>query len=319
MNRNDAICVSGLLTVVFGAGAWGATPAYHTLMSQAQPALWYKFNETTGTVAVNHGSLGAAFNGTHFNGVMLGAPTASGDTGVGFDLNTGPYVESLATAPAAFTGNPSFSAETVVRVTGSTGGLTYPPFLHWGDGLTGREVYFSLSAASTERFYAGFYNGGVRTTALYPANEFHHYVWVRDASGGAGQHAGHTLYVDGQVVAYEPDTLLPGAPVIDVVSTPFRVQKARDFFRHFSGTMDEVALFDRLLTAEEVMARYDALAIDCPGDADHDGDVDFGDLNLVLSAFNQSGQNLPGDLNGDGMVNFADLNLVLSNFNTACG
>lgn len=307
-----------LTALVFANGALGATPAYHTLMQSAGPRLWYQFNETSGTTVVNHGSLGAAFNGVMFNGVVLNAPTASGDTGVGFDLNTGPFIESLGAAPAEFTGNPSFSCEAVVRVTATVGGLMYPPFLHWGTGLTGREVYFSLYDGVPNRFYAGFYNGGVRTMNTYATGEFHHYVWVRNAAGGAGQHAGHTLYVDGQVVAIEADDSLPGASTINVASTTFRVQKARDFFRHFSGTMDEVALFDRLLTPAEVMERYQALALDCPGDADHDGDVDFGDLNIVLSAFNQMGSNLPGDLNGDGAVNFADLNLVLSNFNTSC-
>jgi hypothetical protein len=58
----------------------------------------------------------------------------------------------------------------------------------------------------------------------------------------------------------------------------------------------------------------------CPGDADGDNQVNFTDLNAVLSAFGQSGA--PGfsgaDLNNDGVVNFADLNAVLSAFGTAC-
>lgn len=56
----------------------------------------------------------------------------------------------------------------------------------------------------------------------------------------------------------------------------------------------------------------------CPGDANGDQRVDFADLNIVLGAFNQTGQNLPGDFNGDGVVNFSDLNLVLGNFNLSC-
>ncbi len=56
----------------------------------------------------------------------------------------------------------------------------------------------------------------------------------------------------------------------------------------------------------------------CPGDANGDDIVDFNDLNIVVSAFNQTGSNLPGDLDGNGAVDFADLNLVVSNFNTSC-
>ncbi len=311
--------VGAALALGAGSALMGATPAYHALVSNGAPALWYRFNETSGTTAVNYGTLGAAFNGTYLSGCVLNVAAAPGDAGVGFNLNTGPYIESLGTAPAAFTGNPSFSVEAVVKVTATVGGLMYPPFLHWGAGLTGREVYFSLYDGVPNRFYAGFYNGGVRTVGTFATNEFHHYVWVRNASGGAGQHAGHTLYVDGQIVAHEADNSLPGAAFVNVASTPFRVQKARDFFRHFSGVMDEVALYDRLLSHQEVIDRFDALRLHCPGDADGDGDADFADLNIVVSAFNQSGQGLQGDLNGDGVVNFADLNEVLSNFNMPCG
>jgi hypothetical protein len=58
----------------------------------------------------------------------------------------------------------------------------------------------------------------------------------------------------------------------------------------------------------------------CPGDANGDNQVNFTDLNAVLSAFGQSGA--PGfsdaDLNNDGVVNFADLNAVLSAFGATC-
>lgn len=52
------------------------------------------------------------------------------------------------------------------------------------------------------------------------------------------------------------------------------------------------------------------------GDANGDGVVDFGDLNAVLSDFNQAGDGLDGDLNRDGVVDFSDLNEVVSFFNT---
>ncbi len=56
----------------------------------------------------------------------------------------------------------------------------------------------------------------------------------------------------------------------------------------------------------------------CPGDANGDGVVNFGDLNIVLSNFGAAGAGVPGDVNGDGLVNFADLNIVLGAFGTVC-
>ncbi len=59
----------------------------------------------------------------------------------------------------------------------------------------------------------------------------------------------------------------------------------------------------------------------CPGDADGDLDVDFDDLNLVLSNWGTAGPD--GDVfpypGGDGAVDFNDLNEVLSHWNQSCG
>ncbi len=49
-------------------------------------------------------------------------------------------------------------------------------------------------------------------------------------------------------------------------------------------------------------------------DTNHDGVVDFLDLNNVLSFIGQSGVGLIGDANEDGVVDFFDLNFVLSDF-----
>ncbi len=51
------------------------------------------------------------------------------------------------------------------------------------------------------------------------------------------------------------------------------------------------------------------------GDINGDGLVNFADLNLLLSSYNNSGENMPADLDDDGLVNFADLNLLLGVYN----
>ena len=47
----------------------------------------------------------------------------------------------------------------------------------------------------------------------------------------------------------------------------------------------------------------------CTGDLDGDGTVGFSDLQLILSAWNDSDG---GDANGDGETNFSDLQVILS-------
>ncbi len=60
----------------------------------------------------------------------------------------------------------------------------------------------------------------------------------------------------------------------------------------------------------------------CPGDANGDGWVDFGDLNRVVSAFNtkagEPGYDDGADFDDDGVVDFEDLNVVLGSFNDPC-
>ncbi|MFI4854495.1 MAG: hypothetical protein ACIAQF_05900 [Phycisphaerales bacterium JB065] len=55
----------------------------------------------------------------------------------------------------------------------------------------------------------------------------------------------------------------------------------------------------------------------CAGDLNDDGQINLGDLNLVLGSFGADAN--CGDTNGDGQVDLADLNLVLANFGASCG
>lgn len=54
------------------------------------------------------------------------------------------------------------------------------------------------------------------------------------------------------------------------------------------------------------------------GDTNGDGQINFSDLNSVLSDFGSAGGSLGGDTNGDGACNFTDLNITLSGFGQSC-
>lgn len=57
------------------------------------------------------------------------------------------------------------------------------------------------------------------------------------------------------------------------------------------------------------------LAVPCPGDVDEDGDVDLGDLGVLLSAYQADDA---GDLDGDGDTDLSDLGILLSAFGQPC-
>jgi large repetitive protein len=255
-------------------GVWGplvsdasaAPPAFASAVSNSNPALWYRLNETSGNAA-NSGSLGAGFNGVVSASVTRSVATAAGDTGMRF-TSANDFIESL--AASALTGNPTFTIEAIVNLDG-TGGANYGPLLHWGGAATGAAVYFSISFNSNNRIYTGFYNAGLRTAPI-DTGVWHHLVWVRQ--GGNDTETGSTVYIDGCLAATERDPILnPGfvaAPGINIQGTTFRINRAADFIgnRRFTGTLDEVALYPRALSAAEIAQHAAASGLVCYANCD---------------------------------------------------
>lgn len=57
----------------------------------------------------------------------------------------------------------------------------------------------------------------------------------------------------------------------------------------------------------------------CPGDADGNGTVTFGDVTSVLANFGSVGApGIPGDANGNGVIDFSDITTVLASFGSSC-
>jgi hypothetical protein len=90
---------------------------------------------------------------------------------------------------------------------------------------------------------------------------------------------------------------------------------------NFDGVIDEVAFWNRGLTASEIAAHYANIlgdknyfgqsGVGLTGDTDGDGDVDLTDLNNVRNNFGGAGL---GDTDSDGDVDLSDLNNVRNNF-----
>ncbi len=241
-----------------------APPSYHAAVDAAAPTLAYRFSEPSGP-AINHGSWGAAFNAAHFGTVVRTEPTMNGDTGI--RLTAGGFLESLGASPLI--GNPTFSIEAVVNLSDPGAASLWGPILQWGDGpapRTGREVYFGIQQNANRRLFAGFYNAGLRSQQLVPGNTWLHVVWTR--AGGDNSESGSIVYVNGEPIAVQRDTSLsPGiltAGSINVSASAFRINAGRDVSpnRYFTGTLDELAVYDRVLMPSEIASRASLVA--CP-------------------------------------------------------
>ncbi|USN99649.1 MAG: LamG domain-containing protein [Phycisphaeraceae bacterium] len=316
--------VATALTVVLcgHASTLAAPDAYRDLVAAKDPILWYRMGEPAGSATVaNDGTLGASHDATIFGGVTLGEPGASGDTAASFAYSETPYLESAADAPASMLGNPDFTAEVVVYIPSDAATSSWPPFLHWGTGLTAHEVYFSLEQNQRDRVFCGFYNGGMMGVCTLRLDDWNHIVWVRDSNGAANDaYTGSRLFVNGVEESLTRSTHLPnfGYPP-DVAAGPFRVQRAVDFYRHFDGVIDEVVLYDTLLTPAQIGAHFDALGLTRPCAADLDGNcgvLDLTDVTIFVSGF--LSLDPIADLNGDGLWDLTDVQLFVVSFLAGC-
>ena len=293
-----------------------APPEFATSVANSQPLLWYRLGEPSGTFA-NSGSLGPTFTAFAVGSPNRAVPTLGGDAGIG--LTRGAYLESLDLSP--LTGNPTFSIEAVVNLADPGAARNWGPFLHWGDGganRTGREVYFGVQNGNNNVVYAGFYNAGIQTANPVSGNTWVHVVWTRQ--GGNDSEAGSSLYINGCLVSSVRDSSLsPGfvlAPNINVTATTFRINEARDVLgnRYFTGVLDEIALYNRILTPEEIEARGSIYR--CPADRNCDGGVDGDDVIVFFNAWDQS---LPeGDFTGDGGVDGDDVIAFFERWDSGC-
>lgn len=310
-----------------GGTAVGAPPAFHQAVSTSAPNLWYKFDEpANATTIVNHGSWGAAYNATPFNGVLLNQASSLGDPAVRFNQATQPYIESSTAAPAGLTGNPTFTIETIVKVEGQ--GTLWAPFLFWGGNTTGTSAWLAIQGNNPDRYFAGFYNSGLRTVCRTAGTAWYHIVWVRDSAGGTRNSlAGSTLYINGEPAQLTRDESLLGGIVPNILAGKFRIQKAGDFTRFWSGAMDELALYTRALSAQEIEAHAAAFGVGtqarfCPADLNADCLVDGFDFVLFVAAYNlllcddpTMPFNCPADLNRDSAVDSEDFLIFVQAYN----
>ena len=102
--------------------------------------------------------------------------------------------------------------------------------------------------------------GSLNTTGSYDIivgpvvedTDFHHYAYVRSGNR-------HMLFMDGEVVA-SVDLTADAADTSGIPMTigAFRFLDESGFCCHFGGVIDEVEVFNRALTAEEIRAIYNA-------------------------------------------------------------
>ena len=234
--------------VTYTAPASGqAIGAYPQLVAQQGANAYWRLGEASGTIydwaGTNDGTLGSGVTRGQA-GAIVGDP----DNAASFNGTANGRMSSK----NAIAGPNVFSAETWIKTTTTSGGK----ILGFGSSATGnsgsydRHIYMDNSG----KLYFGAYPGAIKTvstTSSYNDGNWHQVVGTLGPNG-------MTLYVDGAKVATDP--------------TVTTAQSYNGYWRvggdnlggwtnqpssaYFNGTIDEVSIYPRVLTDQQVLAQY---------------------------------------------------------------
>jgi PKD repeat protein len=238
-----------------------STPSdtYGKAVYQAGPDHFWRFGETSGTTAADSSGNGAA--GTYTNGPVLGGESSIGlvgDRSAAFD-GVDDFVAGPNTPSAAQLAPAVYSTQLWFKTTSTTGGR----LIGFGNSRTStlsttRDRHIYLGSDGRVRF--GVEPNGQRhvieSAGSYNDGTWHHVVATQNS-------AGMRLYVDGVLVASGPQvqarqyttgtTLFSGYWRVGGDNLSGWQDAGSNYLR---GSIDEVAVYRRALTATEVAAIY---------------------------------------------------------------
>tara|TARA_B110000881_G_scaffold180280_2_gene166192 strand:- start:33 stop:893 length:861 start_codon:yes stop_codon:yes gene_type:complete len=257
--------LAGLAIATSSADA--ATTSYRNLILGDNPIVYYEFDETSGTTAENSGSLGAALNGTISGAITLNQTTfAQGGTAYNFG---GGHVQALGALPNSLT---EWTVEAWVNSDkNSASNIVSNDQGGWNDdvliGLRPENGSALIPAGNFGVSQQGA-PGATRDTpsAIIGPNMWHHVAVAGSTLAGT-----LTVYIDGTQVAQDSDlangVTFNGADGLGTAH--LAVGAAREggaLGRTFGGLLDEVAIYDSVLTPAQISAHANA-TIPEPGSA----------------------------------------------------
>lgn len=237
------------------------------------PKAYYRLDEVAGTTAAD--SSGNGFNGTYTGTYTLGvtglitgdADKALGLNGAGYvDLGTpnftfnGGTLEAWIKPTAYQTGAAQFASNSFII--GTSNDLATEVWLSaLGDGLFGNEPFFVHSFRETNGLVTygvheiprdkGFVGQvAVHKRGVAGLNNRYHFVAVYDAVGGTAYN-----YINGYLMTSIPvvNGTIHGNYKWFIGASP-----QGTLSRWFSGTIDEVAVYDHALTPTRILAHWNA-------------------------------------------------------------
>ena len=234
--------------------------AYHTLVANDHPLLYYRLDDAAAPVANSYGTLGSFLNGYYETGTT---PGVAGPGFAGFGANS--YACSFSGGKASVT----ILNEAALLGLGNHDGLASAPvqsvtFAAWVQVPVGSVSSFQTLAGTGDTKYRfdvdtsglpHFANGGsgdaIGKAVVVNDGNWHFWVGVWDQASSTGY-----IYIDGQLAGTASET--SGGPE----GEPFLIGNAPDYNnRGFVGSVAQVALFPTALTAVQIQNLYFSAAV----------------------------------------------------------
>lgn len=231
-----------------GSAPGGLTPAqaFAAVMAAQNPLLWYKLNETSGTTVINYGSAGASANGTWTAGA--GALGQAGKLGANeaYDFDA---LASKIVIPdiAAIQALATYTIMGLCKADGA------------GENNAGTVLHLGASAGmgfrrSTLAWSMGFDTDGTDATSTSNSGFVANDVWLAlfGTFDNAGDRTARIYKGSGGVVTeatYATQTAASGTRVAPLGAVIGNFSDVRTW----DGLIDEVVVFNRVLSAAEML------------------------------------------------------------------
>lgn len=203
---------------------------------------WWRMNETTGS-AMNDAS-GLGHHGGYFGPFSLGTGgIASGGTAASFASGADAWIDHH----ADFALN-AFTIELWVNLSAYGNTAEYRPLFYKGNGVD-RNYSLFLAGGSNAKLHGSIYTTGgqyvaVNGTTNIPLNGWHHVALTHEANGAM------KVYLDGQLEGTSAATAItPSTSGTNGISLLAGWEPV-------GAKLDEVALYDRAMTATQVQQHY---------------------------------------------------------------
>ena len=223
-------------------GTGGLGPTYAAEVMTDLPTSYWRLDDTNATAVDAMGNHDGAYEG----GLLLGQPgMLPNSTAVTFEDNNDRVV--VDSGPFGFEGTTSFSVEAWFRTLSDGGQIVSKMTYADGSGYAG--WFLCLNTAGPGVRFARHIAGGGNIAGGDPIDDdmWHHVVAVHDGDQGVS-----ILYLDAEKIGDQPQTNpLPAVP------DPLQIGDGNNW-GNFDGTIDEVAIYEHVLTPVRIEAHYEA-------------------------------------------------------------